>query len=479
MPTFSIRVRLTVWYGALFTLLLLTVAFLSYALHVRGHYDDLDRVLVDTARRMAADVTTPTHGLRLLDESSGFKIAMRLYGARGSLQQSSQGAAGLVRIDPRTVLTTPAPPPFGGLVGVVPPLMPPVATTDGAFGLLQAPEQRWRLYMLPLYQQGVLTGYLEVLTPLGHLDHASHAFQIALLVIGLVGLATALLGSWGIAGQALLPVGQMVRTARLITRSGDVSHRIDLPAHRDELYALGETFNEMLASIEATSRVQQRFVADASHELRAPLTAIQGNIELLRRQRAMPEAEREEALADVEREAARLSRLVVELLALARADAGIAIKHAPVDLDALVLDVFHEARQLVCGQTLVLDPFAPVCIPGDADRLKQLVLIVLDNAIKYTPAGGRVTLGLQGAGDGALITVCDTGVGIAAADLPHVFERFYRADPARSRDPGGAGLGLPIAQWIVEQHSGTIAVQSAPGVGTTVTICLPARAAAF
>jgi signal transduction histidine kinase len=229
----------------------------------------------------------------------------------------------------------------------------------------------------------------------------------------------------------------------------------------------------MLESIETAYHAQQRFVSDASHELRAPLTAIQGNLELLHRQSSMSEAERKEALTEVERESTRLTRLVADLLVLARADAGVSLKQCPVDLDALVLEAFHEARHLSQGQTLSLDPFEPARVEGNEDRLKQLILILLDNALKYTPANGQVTLGLHRRDTDVEIVVHDTGVGIAPEDLPLVFERFYRADPARSRDPGGTGLGLPIARWIVEQHDGEIKLESQPGQGTTAIVYLP------
>jgi signal transduction histidine kinase len=187
----------------------------------------------------------------------------------------------------------------------------------------------------------------------------------------------------------------------------------------------------------------------------------------------MPEAEREEALAEVTREANRLSRLVADLLALARADAGVPLSHRQLDLDEVVLDAYREARRLSKGQALTLEPFETTQVIGDEDRLKQLVLILLDNALKYTPANGHVTLGLQREASGSKITVRDTGVGIPPEDLPHVFERFYRADPARGRDPGGTGLGLPIARWIVEQHGGKITLESQPGQGTLATVNLP------
>jgi len=229
----------------------------------------------------------------------------------------------------------------------------------------------------------------------------------------------------------------------------------------------------MLASLETAYSTQQRFVADASHELRAPLTAIQGNLELLRRQRTMSDADREEALTELGRESARLSRLVADLLTLARADAGIALRRCPLDLDTLVLDAFREARHLSRGQALKLDPFESARVEGDEDRLKQLLLILLDNALKYTPSDGQVTLGLCRRGTYVEVRVRDTGVGIAPEDLPHVFERFYRADPARNRDLGGTGLGLPIARWIAEQHEGEVRLESQPEQGTTAIVRLP------
>jgi two-component system OmpR family sensor kinase len=168
-----------------------------------------------------------------------------------------------------------------------------------------------------------------------------------------------------------------------------------------------------------------------------------------------------------------LTRLVADLLALARADAGVPLKQHTIDLDMVVLDAFRSARQLARGQKLLLDPFEPAQVVGDEDRLKQLVLILLDNALKYTLTNRKITLGLERLESSVKIIVRDTGVGIAPEDLPHVFERFYRADPGRSRDPGGTGLGLPIAQWIAEQHGGKITLESQPAQGTLVTIVLP------
>ena len=471
----SIRVRLALWYGSLFALVLLLVTILSYAFHVRGHYDDRDRALITSAGHMVTEASAMAGGPHLIEGRGGLEIGFRLYGPGGTLRERSTGVETLPPLDPQAVLTEPSGPPYDTIAQLSPPLVASDGPDDGAFGVLLTPEQRWRVYVLPIEQSGALAGYLETLTPLGNLDASIAAYRTLLIGLGLAGLAAALLGGWAIAGGALRPITHMTDTAGTITLSRDLSHRIPAPQHHDELGRLAATFNAMLVSIETAYQAQQRFVSDASHELRAPLTAIQGNLELLRLHPVMPAAERDEALAEVERETNRLTRLVGDLLALARADAGVTLQRRPVDLDAIVLDTFRTARQLTHGQELTLDPFEPVQVVGDEDRLKQLILILLDNALKYTPPNGCVTLGLRRGKATTEILVRDTGVGIPAADLPHVFERFYRADPARGRDPGGTGLGLPIARWIAEQHGGTISLESLLGQGTTVIVRLPER----
>jgi two-component system OmpR family sensor kinase len=472
----SIRLRLVWYYSSLFALILSLVMLLSYAVHARGVYDSLDQTLLVSVNHAAAEATSGNGEPHLIQGRNALELALRLFNAHGVLEEQTAGTETLPSIDPRTVLSTPAPPVYDVVSQLVPPILSSPAPPDpgGAFGLLQASGQRWRVYVLTLHRAGTLVGYIEAVAPLGQLDSSLQALHLFLPMLGLISLALGLFGSWAIAGKALRPIATMISTAQAIALSRDLSQRVRVPPHhQDELGRLAVMFNEMLSSIETAYRAQQRFVADASHELRAPLTAIQGNLELLNRHRSMPEAEHSEAIAETTREADRLTRLVADLLALARADAGVSLKHRLIDLDAIVLDAFRLARQLAHGQRLVLKPFEPVQIKGNEDRLKQLLLILLDNALKYTPAGGQVTLGLVRKATGITITVRDTGLGIAPEDLPHVFERFYRADPGRSRDPGGTGLGLSLAQWIAQQHSGTITLESQLGQGTLAVVRLP------
>jgi len=229
----------------------------------------------------------------------------------------------------------------------------------------------------------------------------------------------------------------------------------------------------MLGSLEEAYVTQQRFVGDASHELRAPLTAVQANLELLRRGDRMPAEDRTRAIEEAFAETRRMTRLVADLLALARADAGIPLRRASVELDRIVLDVVSEARHMTRGHAIELEHVEPAELSGDPDRVRQLLLILVDNAIRYTPPSGQVIVTLRCSYGWADLTVRDTGVGIAADALPHIFERFYRSDRARVRDPGGTGLGLAIARWVAEQHGGTLNLESELGRGTVARVRLP------
>jgi PAS domain S-box-containing protein len=238
----------------------------------------------------------------------------------------------------------------------------------------------------------------------------------------------------------------------------DITERKRAEAHRQEI-------NEN----------QRRFVSDAAHELRAPLTAIQGNLELIQRYPNISPTDREDALSDAAREAARLGRLVSDMLALARGDAGGDLQVKPVRLDQVLEHAFNTARPLATQHRLERGDLPEITIEGHQDRLAQLALILLENALKYTPPNGTVKLELNATDDYAEFRVIDNGLGIAKDDLERVFERFYRADKSRSRgdDPGGTGLGLPIAKWIVQQHGGKIWLESELGRGTTAVVRLP------
>jgi two-component system, OmpR family, sensor kinase len=464
----SLRLRLALWCGGLAGITMLLVCSLIYTVHSRTHYDDLDRALLSAAEHVAREYASAEHP-EILSAPVTPQIVTRVYGAGGQVLAATPNAAAAPAIDPDAVLRQPASRAYGPLVRLAPSLVA-IEPAGGAFGIVHgANGARWRVYVLPAAGD---TAYLAAAS-LADLDTSVARLRRLIMLLAALGTGSALLIAWFVAGRALRPVTALTDTAQAIARAPGFGERVPVGAGRDELGRLARTFNEMLASLERAYQAQHRFVADASHELRAPLTAIQANLDLLERRPAMPPADRQEAVAEASREAGRLARLVADLLALARADAGVSLRRQRVEFDRLALDALGDARHLARGQRLEVEQLEPALVDGDPDRLQQLLLILLDNAIKYTPPGGRVALALRREGDDVLLTVADTGVGIAEGDLERVFERFYRADPARARDPGGTGLGLPIARWIADEHGGTIALSSAVGRGTLATVRLP------
>jgi len=306
-----------------------------------------------------------------------------------------------------------------------------------------------------------------------------------------LGLALALAGGWVLAGRALRPVDRVTAAAAAIA-TGDgtatsLSSRLLVPPTNDELSRLSATFNAMLDRLQASFRAQERFVGDASHELRTPLTAIRGNVDVLQRQarldgRRLDPSDLTSALDDISRESDRMRRLLEDLLLLARADADagnqpdktVPIRREVVRLDEIASEAVRSAEVLASGQVLELEAPRGIEVQGDVDRLHQLVMILLDNAIRHTPSGGRIRVAVAATPDGqARIAVRDEGEGIAPEHLPHLFERFYRADGARGRSSGGTGLGLAIAQAICRAHGGEISVTSDPDQGATFLVTLP------
>ncbi|MGH8723094.1 MAG: sensor histidine kinase, partial [Burkholderiales bacterium] len=306
-----------------------------------------------------------------------------------------------------------------------------------------------------------------------------------LLVASAIGLALAIVGGWILAGRALRPVDRVTAAAAAIA-AGDgtatsLSARLPVPPADDELSRLSATFNAMLDRLQASFWAQERFVGDASHELRTPLTAIRGNVDVLMRQARFggPEVDALDlapALEDIRRESDRMRRLLDDLLLLARGDAGresAPVRHERVRLDEVATDAVRSAEALTSGQVLELEAPRRVEIAGDADRLHQLLMILLDNAIRHTPPGGRIRVAVAATADGqARLAVRDEGEGIAPEHLPHLFERFYRADGARGRSSGGTGLGLAIARAICLAHGVELTVTSSPGRGATFVATL-------
>mgnify|MGYP005836188485 CR=1 FL=1 len=331
-----------------------------------------------------------------------------------------------------------------------------------------------RVLSVPLKVSERSVGVLQLATSLEVVDTAQSVLVTILTVGSLASMGIAGLVGWLSLRQALAPLEAVTETALLITRADDLSRRI--PYHgppNDEIGQLIEAFNQTLGRLENLFNTQRRFLADVGHELRTPLTVIKGNLDLMRRMGCSDE----ESLEAVESEVNRLTRLVGDLLLLAQAESGeLPLDKRIVELDTLLLEVLQQMRVLA-GQRvkLQLEEIDQVLVCGDRDRLKQVLVNLIDNAIHYTPAGGKVSIALGKVERQAWLTVSDTGPGIPEEDLPHIFERFYRGEKSRqrSRDGKGFGLGLSIAYWIVNKHEGKIEVNSKIGQGTTFRVWLP------
>lgn len=293
-------------------------------------------------------------------------------------------------------------------------------------------------------------------------------------------LAISALGGYVLSRRALKPVDQITAATRSISVS-NLSERLPVPETHDELQRLSETHNAMLARLESAVNEIKRFTGDASHELRNPVSFVRTTAELALRNREIDPASRR-AFEEIVAECGKASNLLKDMLTLARADAGNSrLAFEPVDLVEVVKTVCHKARPIIeqCGHTLalLLDDAPHATVEGDYAGLQRLLWILVDNAAKYTPAPGMVKVALSVAADTATLTVEDNGIGISEADVPHIFERFYRADPSRCQ-VAGSGLGLSIALWIASVHRALLTVESKSHVGSTFQIAFPLAATA-
>lgn len=352
---------------------------------------------------------------------------------------------------------------------------------QGFYEWYNAGEQRIRIYNYPLVSEGRVVGLLQVGQPFSGIQTALSRLRWLLwLLSGIMILAGGTIG-WWLARAALKPVEEISKTAAIIQKELNFHQRIAQEGPNDELGRLVATLNGMLNSLESAYReleesvaAQKRLVADLSHELRTPLTTIRGNIALIGKMGDDQPEIRQEALVDIASEAERMSRLISDMLVLARADAGLTLPLQPLAVEPLIEQVGRQAKILakdINFKVTVDECCRESYVMGDQDYIKQLILILLDNAFKFTPAQGSVELYVQCSPENVEVQVRDTGVGIDQSELDHVFERFYRSD--KSRPVGGTGLGLSIAQWIAQQHNAQVLVKSKLYQGSVFMIKFP------
>lgn len=464
----SIRTRLTLWYVGLLAVLLIVFAIALYATVYFTSYQEVDRSLRQRARDIQSSFAalSQNNDIGSILKRGGFLVPNAQVFANTEIYVQLRQLDGAIVSRSENL---------GNEFFNIPPDQHVRARMgESVLSDFTVNTTRVRGYVAPIMtQSGQVVGYIELAQSLRLVDNTLRDLATLLIIIIASGLAVAAIGGWIIAGNVLAPIDRVTMTAQKITRARDLGRRIEVPETADEVGRLAMTFNEMLARIEELFRAQQRFVADVSHELRSPLTAVRGNLDLLKRGAAEDPAELAQMIEAMDSETARMSRLVSDLLLLERQDSGVPIAKQPIELDTLMLEVYRQAHITAKGITLTLGAEDQAIIVGDRDRLKQVLLNLVDNAIKYTPQGGKVTLSLTKEDPWVKVAVQDTGIGIAQENLPNLFERFYRVDKARSRDAGGTGLGLAIAKSVVDAHNGKITVESQLGKGSTFTVWLP------
>jgi signal transduction histidine kinase len=490
----SIRFRLTAWYATALILVIIALAISLHTLLVRALTADAQGRLENAAREVAEGISVAVEQSgSATDPSQLFQVQSPSFDSillSGLWFQVFDINRQVAQVDSSGALSEP-PPDLETAFGD----SNVFSVERNTFKTIEVGGEKSLVLVAPFRPEitesvyGPTAGWVIVGEPLGSRDKIIEIVDQILRIFGVTGVALAVWGGWLIAGRALAPVGKITRTADMIANGEgavSLSRRLDIPDTGDEISRLAATFNTMLDRIEAAFLSQRRFVGDASHELRTPLTSVRGNVDVLLRQlrsdRPIPRDDIVEELGVVQRESARMGRLIEDMLVLARTDASSQaelLKLEPVSLDVLAAEAFRTAHQLATNQELRLVASEPVTLVGDGDRLVQVMIILLDNAIRHTPARGVVELCVDQATDTsenrtcARIQVKDTGAGIAAEHVPHLFERFYRVEDARTRASGGTGLGLSIALAIVRGHQGWIDVDTAVGEGTTFTVWLP------
>ena len=459
----SVRTRLTLWYAAVLAFSLIAFAVLVYYAAASIFYARQDELLRSTAETVASAYVQELEEEQSVSKANDVVLAQMVFPNRyvevvdadGRVVAWSSNLAG-------HQLTIPAP------------ALNEANQRGGSFAVVND----LRVAVMPLSKDSSKQfGYAIVAEPLSVIEEGlRHLRRDFLAGVALI-LWFASLGGYFLARKSLSPIALMNQQTKRITAE-NLSAQLDVANPRDEVGRLAMTINALLARLDAAFQEQKRFIADASHELRTPLAVLRGETEVaLQQERAT--AEYKESLALIKDEAERLSRIVENLFMLARqpVDAP-SLMSETVRLDELVTDCARAAQVLAAQKRLrltVQGSLPKVSMSGDDEMLKRMLLNLLDNAVKYTPAGGEIKIALGSQNGRAQIVVTDTGIGIPAEDQPRIFDRFYRVDKARSRALGGAGLGLSIARWIVEGHGGSLSVESTPGRGSAFTVELPLK----
>jgi|SRR6185437_9933967 len=456
----SVRTRLTLWHAAVLALSLIAFAVLVYYAAAATFYERQDESLRSTAQTVASAYLEEFEEAHSL-ERAGQIVLTELTFPNHHVQVTDKVGRPIAstRNVSENALLIPS----------------PALSQARQRGFSFVNVNGLRVAIVPLSSDREL-GFATVAEPLSVIDEGLRRLRRDFYAGVPLILLLASAGGYFLARKSLSPIASMNLQTQHITAER-LSSRLDVDNPRDELGRLATTINDLLTRLETSFKEQQRFIADASHELRTPLAVLRGETEVaLNKPRTIPEYQ--ESLSLIKDEAERLSRIVEDLFMLARQpmDAPVALEKEPLSLNETIKDCARAAQVLAIRKGVRLhtesDP-TPIIFNGDEELLKRMILNLLDNAVKYTPEDGKISVVLARQNGNARITVRDTGIGISQADQTHVFDRFFRVDKARSRMLGGAGLGLSIVAWIVESHGGKIGVESEPGQGCLFTVELP------
>jgi heavy metal sensor kinase len=455
----SIGFRLTVWYSVILAVALVTFGVSMWFALRQSLYRAVDATLRDRARDVGAILEQ--YGGRFPPEKMAEELQERLEGGPGGDLIRVADSQGKWLYLHRALDDARLPAPTADQL-----------KSGSRYEDVQARGQALRLLSMSVASRGRVY-VVQTAIPLHELREGLEGFEFIFPAIPVV-LGLASLGGCWMSRRALSPVDEITNAARSISAQ-NLSHRLPVPQTGDALQRLSSTLNEMFGRLDAAFGRVTRFTADASHELRTPIAFMRTTAELaLRKQRS--EADYRDALARILSELERTSGLVEDLLLLARADSASGMRFERINLTETVQDACEQGSVLAEEKQVAFDWHAPdplIEMRGDSPALRRVLLCLIDNAVKYTNAGGQVRVNLKRIETSVRIEVSDSGIGIAEEDLPHIFDRFYRADKARSHGTGGAGLGLAIAQWIVEAHQGELRVQSQLGRGSQFEIVLP------
>lgn len=481
----TIRLRLTLWYTALLGTTLILFSFIFYSTLAANLWLQTQQDTARQANDLAALVELQLQGgfvvlrqgsLRIefpeLDLFAG-NMAAQLIDLNGMILKRSSNMGSMTVTNYSQALPTIRTGRSHRLN----------TTSDSGMAVL--------VYSTPITYDRTIVGALQLIKPVGSVHNTLGQVSRYLIFGTAFSLILAAIVGAFLARRALAPIDTITKTASEISRTRDLGRRLTIHSDANEIGRLAATFNEMLDRIQALFKTQERLVADVSHELRTPLTTIQGNFDLLRRYVAAAEhdptraqlmrAAMQEALNEAEAESIRMNTLINDLLVLAQVDSGaLQLHQGPVEMDTLLLEVYRQTRRLAQQRhptnppEIHLGSEDQALVWGDPERLRQILLNLTDNAVKYTPPGGTITLGLERRDGWVSVSVTDTGIGISAEDQTLIFDRFYRTDKARTRERGGSGLGLSIAQRLAAAHGGQISVQSELRRGSTFVLTLPA-----